>query len=152
MSKANKRKRMKYYLGAGIFIILTLFQLFILGQHLLNDAGWGQILKDVIWTVLLLLVTLGDYAIAKDVGTPDDDDERDNYIEMKTEHQLMKITMVLLWVLGAVFLAGGIILAKNSGVNTLVSALILVAIVLLTLWTLLIVIELILFAINYHRD
>lgn len=148
MKKNNKK--LKYGLFTLFYLVLFGFYIFFLINDLLKH-NTGSFIKDLILAVIILLMMLGSYWEMKDVGTFNEDDERDDFVQMKTESQMFKILDQILFWCGSALLAWGLILGKH-GVDTLVIVIISVAISLLILWNLMILIELILIGINYYRN
>ncbi|MBA1392523.1 hypothetical protein EQ500_01190 [Lactobacillus sp. XV13L] len=150
----NKKRKLRYYAETVFFMLCTASQLFMLSQHMLKHFAWPYIVKDLIWLVLSVVVTVGAYLSAKDVGTSEDldADERNKYLSMKTEQQVLKIFNTLLFVLGYGFLAGGVIFFQKSTTSYTAFVLVAIAIVLIALWNLLIVIELVLYFVNDYRN
>lgn len=148
----KNKKKIGYYAETIFVLILAIVWLSFLGYDVINGRNWSKIVEDLIWTGITILITLYNYHEAKKIGIVIEDDERDNYLIMKTESQMFKLTHNLILVLGVVFLITGSILSKNNGVTVLVIVLTSVAVILLFFWMLIIVIELILLFINYRHD
>ncbi|BDR59772.1 hypothetical protein [Lactobacillus xylocopicola] len=150
----NRKRKLKYYAETVFFMILTAGKVFRISQHLLKHLGWEYIVKDLVWLVLCLVVTVGTYYNAKDVGTSEDldADERYKYLNMKTDQQVLKIINVLLFVLGYGFLMWSVILYQQVGQAELKFILLVIGIVLVTLWNLLIIAEIVLFFVNDYRN
>lgn len=70
---------------------------------------------------------------AKNVGTVKGEDERDEYLEMKTNSQVFKIAIALVFILSLIFLIWGAFLWKNNGINTMVIVVMTIAITLTVL-------------------
>src|SRR5699024_5840576 len=83
MKKNDKKRKTKYTISTVFFLIITIIDMVDLYNDIFN--GRGHTIKDLVWLVILILVTLGNYYLMKDIGTIDDDDERDDYVQMKTD-------------------------------------------------------------------
>ncbi|NRO83559.1 hypothetical protein IMAU10149_00125 [Lactobacillus helveticus] len=92
MKKNDKKRKLKYAISTVFFLIVTILDVFDLYNDIFN--GRGHTIKDLIWLVILILATCGNYYLMKDVGTIDDDDERDAYVEMKTNSMMFKISLI----------------------------------------------------------
>ncbi|WP_147440860.1 hypothetical protein [Lactobacillus sp. ESL0230] len=140
-----------YYLETFFFLLCSVLSLYELGRDFLYKVEWIKLLKDSVWLVLAIIVTIGSFFRAKDVGTSQDDDERDRYLTMKVDQQAYRITKVLLFVIGYGLFAWGMILSKSVGYNEQVMVIVIISAVLVGLWNLLLLIELILGLYNYLR-
>ncbi len=94
---------------------------------------------------------------AKTIGTTkfedDVDDERDQYIEMKTNKFMFNISLNLLMILGAFLLICGMVWGKTAGLADIrVIILVPTGVAFLLLWTLLIITWFIVLAINYRKN
>lgn len=109
-------------------------------------------IKDLIWLVILILATCGNYYLMKDVGTIDDDDERDAYVEMKTNSMMFNILNWIIIIASIVFSVWGVILYSRNGNETWAFTLIIIGAVLSAIWILTIIINFIVWAVNYHKN
>ncbi|RMC47770.1 hypothetical protein F5ESL0230_00175 [Lactobacillus sp. ESL0230] len=151
MKKNNQKRKLMYYLETFFFLLCSVLSLYELGRDFLYKVEWIKLLKDSVWLVLAIIVTIGSFFRAKDVGTSQDDDERDRYLTMKVDQQAYRITKVLLFVIGYGLFAWGMILSKSVGYNEQVMVIVIISAVLVGLWNLLLLIELILGLYNYLR-
>ncbi|CAM3163459.1 hypothetical protein SAMN04487792_1041 [Lactobacillus bombicola] len=151
MKKNNQKRKLMYYLETFFFLLCSVLSLYELGRDFLYKVEWIKLLKDSVWLVLAIIVTIGSFLRAKDVGTSEDDDERDRYLTMKVDQQAYRITKVLLFVIGYGLFAWGMILSKSVGYNEQVMVIVIISAVLVGLWNLLLLIELILGLYNYLR-
>lgn len=152
MKKKNKRKKLRYYLTTIFFVLMVIFWLGLAGAYVLNKHRWDKAIENGILAVLSVLISFFYYRQTKNVGTTNGDDERDEYLETKTNSQMFKVTNVLIFILGMVFLIWGAFLWQNSGTNTLVIILMTIAVTLIVLWNILLLIQLILGIINEICD
>lgn len=151
MKKNNQKRKLVYYLEAFFFLLCSVLILYELGRDFLSKVEWFKLLKDSVWLVLAIIVTVGSFWRAKDVGISEDDDERNRYLTMKVDQQVYRITKALLFVIGFGLFAWGMILSKSVGYNEQVVVIIIISAVLVGLWNLLLLIELILSLYNYLR-
>lgn len=151
MKKNNQKRKLVYYLEAFFFLLCSVLTLYELGRDFLSKVEWFKLLKDSVWLVLAIIVTVGSFWRAKDVGISEDDDERNRYLTMKVDQQVYRITKALLFVIGLGLFVWGVILSKSVGYNEQVVVIIIISAVLVGLWNLLLVIELILGLYNYLR-
>lgn len=147
MNKNNKKRKFKYGLSTIFFLAIAAIYIFYLTQDILN--GRGKFVHDLIWLVISILISLGNYWAMKDVGTIDDEDERDNYVEMKTNNLMYKITNRILFISGIVSMAGGYMIYTRRGNNSLFVVLVAIGVVLLLIWNLIMIINLVILVINY---
>lgn len=149
MKKKNKRHQVGWGLQTLFLVILTGFQVYFI----FNDAftHTGNLMKDIISCLVCSFLTLDSYWEMKNVGTSEDDDERDQFVQTKTEAQMFKIMNWLLFILGASGIIGGTFLVNHSYPDQ-GYGLVIAAIPLLVIWELSFVIELILIFINYRRN
>ena len=132
------------------FLIVTILDVFDLYNDIFN--GRGHTIKDLIWLVILILATCGIYYLMKDVGTIDDDDERDAYVEMKTNSMMFNILNWIIIIASIVFSVWGVILYSRNGNEALAFTLIIIGAVLSAIWILTIIINFIVWAVNYHKN
>lgn len=151
MEKNNQKRKLVYYLEAFFFLLCSVLTLYELGRDFLSKVEWIKLLKDSVWLVLAVIVTVGSFWRAKDVGTSEDDDKRDRYLTMKVDQQVYRITKVLLFMIRFGLFASGMILSKSVGYNEQVVVIIIISAVLVGLWNLLLLIEFILGLYNYLR-
>ena len=104
MKKNDKKRKLKYAISTVFFLIVTILDVFDLYNDIFN--GRGHTIKDLIWLVILILATCGNYYLMKDVGTIDDDDERDAYVEMKTNSMMFNILNWIIIIASIVFQFG----------------------------------------------
>lgn len=151
-----QKKKLRAYGSTLFFLILFIIWLFFLSTDVLGKNGWGKIIQDLIWTAILGGATFCTFHDAKSIGTSknvNDEDERDKYIELKTDKMMFNISQNLILILGVITLVWGLIVGKQAGAdNFLAMTLITVAITLLFLWNLLLVIWLLVTYINYRRN
>lgn len=152
MKEKNKRKKLTYYLITTIFVLLAVFWLGLAGAYVVSKNRWDKALENGILAVISVLVACFYYHQTKNVGTIAGDDERDDYLRMKTDSQMYKVTSMLILILGSVFLIWGAFLWQYSATNTLIIVLMTIAATLLILWNILLLVELILGIINEIRD
>ncbi len=105
MKKNDKKRKLKYAISTVFFLIVTILDVFDLYNDIFN--GRGHTIKDLIWLVILILATCGNYYLMKDVGTIDDDDERDAYVEMKTNSMMFNILNWIIIIASIVFFSLG---------------------------------------------
>lgn len=148
----NKRKRQKYYLIACFFMVLAVFWIGLSVAYILYKNRWDKTVENTFYTVVSALVALFYYYQAKNVGTVKGEDERDEYLEMKTNSQVFKIASALVLILSLIFLLWGAFLWKNNGINAMVIVVMTIAITLTVLWNVLLLIELILGIFNEVRN
>lgn len=155
-NKKLQKKKLRAYGSTLFFLILFIIWLFFLSTDVLGNNGWGKIIQDLIWTVILGGATFFTFHDAKSIGTSkfvNDEDERDQYIELKTDKMMFNISQNLILILGVIALIWGLIVGKQAGAdNFLAMTLVTVAITLLFVWNLLLVIWLIVTYINYRRN
>ena len=82
----------------------------------------------------------------------DDEDERDEFIAVKTDHQMYKIASWLIYILSLVFLIGAAFMYENQGFTDLVLVLTTVCCTLIILWNILFLIEIIIGITNEFRN
>ncbi|ALI52540.1 hypothetical protein [Lactobacillus helveticus] len=150
MKKNDKKRKLKYAISTVFFLIVTILDVFDLYNDIFN--GRGHTIKDLIWLVILILATCGNYYLMKDVGTIDDDDERDAYVEMKTNSMMFNILNWIIIIASIVFSVWGVILYSRNGNETLAFTLIIIGAVLSAIWILTIIINFIVWAVNYHKN
>ncbi|MBW7986509.1 hypothetical protein E0700_07550 [Lactobacillus helveticus] len=150
MKKNDKKRKLKYAISTVFFLIVTILDVFDLYNDIFN--GRGHTIKDLIWLVILILATYGNYYLMKDVGTIDDDDERDAYVEMKTNSMLLNILNWIIIIASIVFSVWGVILYSRNGNEALAFTLIIIGAVLSAIWILTIIINFIVWAVNYHKN
>lgn len=126
-------------------MILTIIWTIFLLIDVINDRS--GIVKDIFWIVFLAIITIIGYKV-KD----EKDDERDEYIEAKTDQKMYKIAEYIIFILGFICTVAASLLYKNTGTTTLNIVLISVGVTLLLVWNLLMIISFVVYAINYNKN
>ena len=151
--KKNKKRKLKYYFSACFFTLSALLELALIGLEILQHRRQIDIPKNIIYAVFAISFAFYLYYKAKTVGTDkDDEDEREEFIAVKTDHQMYKIANWLIYILSLVFLTGAAFMYKAQGFTTLVIILITIAATLSVLWNLLLLIEMIIGITNELRN
>ena len=151
--KKNKKRKLKYYFSACFFTLSALLELALISLEILQHRRQIDIPKNIIYAVFAISFAVYLYYKAKTVGTDkDDEDERDEFIAVKTDHQMYKIANWLIYILSLVFLTGAAFMYKAQGFTTLVIILITIAATLSVLWNLLLLIEMIIGITNELRN
>ena len=151
--KKNKKRKLKYYFSACFFTLSALLELVLIGLEILQHRRQIDIPKNIIYAVFAISFAAYLYYKAKTVGTDkDDEDERDEFIAVKTDHQMYKIANWLIYILSLVFLIGAAFMYEAQGFTTLVIILITIAATLSVLWNLLLLIEMIIGITNELRN
>lgn len=156
-TKNIQKRRHRYLLLATGSLLLTIAFLFFLGDDLLVRGEWLKAVKDLIFIGFFGISTWFNFHQARTIGTDkfedDADDERDEYIDMKTNKVMFSISLNLLMILGAALLIGGAVLGRSVGTDDIrVMVLASVGITLLMLWNLLMIIWFVVYVINYRRN
>lgn len=125
--------------------ILTVIWMIILLIDVIN--GKSSIVTDIIWIVILAILTVISYKL-KD----EKDDERDEYIEAKTDQKMYKIAKYVIFILGAICTVAASIVYTNVGFTTLTIVLMSVGITLLLVWNLLMILNFVVYAIIYQKS
>lgn len=149
MTKKNKRRQLGWALQTLLLLVLSGFQIYFIFNDVFTHTG--DLLKDIVSCLVCSFLTIGSYWEMKDVGTSENDDERDKFVEMKTEAQMFKIMNWLLFIVGAIGIVGGTLLV-NHGNTDQGYALVIAGIPLLLIWSLCLIIELVLLFVNYHKN
>ncbi len=149
MKNKNKRRKLGLVLQTLLLLVLSGCQIYFVFHDAFSHTG--NLIKDIISCLVCSFLTLGSYWEMKDVGTSEDDDERDHFVQRKTEAQMFKIMDWLHFILGAVGIVGGTLLVKQ-GYFKQGYGLLTAAIPLLFVWGLCLIIELILIFVNYHQN
>ena len=151
--KKNKKRKLKYYFSACFFTLSALLELALISLEILQHRRQIDIPKNIVYAVFAISVAVYLFYKAKTVGTDEDDeDERDEFITVKTDHQMYKIANWLIYILSLVFLTGAAFMYKAQGFTTLVIILITIAATLSVLWNLLLLIEVIMGITNELRN
>ena len=151
--KKNKKRKIKYYFAACFFTLSALLELALNSLEILQHRRQIDIPKNIVYAVFAISVAAYLFYKAKTVGTDiDDEDERDEFIAVKTDHQMYKIANWLIYILSLVFLTGAAFMYKAQGFTTLVIILITIAATLSVLWNLLLLIEVIMGITNELRN
>lgn len=147
MSK-KKEAKISASIWTILMILLMCCNIFFLTIDITKHHS-GNYIKDIIYLLISMLLVFIFYHETKKTGTINNDDERDNFIQMKAESQAFNI---IEWILplSAIALMIWASLVKNNEIA--VSVLGGIAIVLNLLWFVLIILELILLAVNYHKN
>lgn len=88
----------------------------------------------------------------KDIGTIDDDDERDDYVQMKTDSTSYHILEWIIIIASVAFSAWGVILYSKNGNEQLAFVLIIIGAVLSSIWILTIIINFLIWLVNYYKN
>ena len=150
MKKNDKKRKIKYAISTVFFLIITIIDMVDLYNDIFN--GRGHTIKDLVWLVILILVTLGNYYLMKDIGTIDDDDERDDYVQMKADSTSYHILEWIIIIASVAFSAWGVILYSKNGNEQLAFVLIIIGAVLSSIWILTIIINFIIWLVNYYKN
>ena len=151
--KKNKKRKIKYYCAACFFVLLALLELVLISLAVLQHQRQNSIPKNIIYAVFAISVAVYLFYKAKTVGTDEDDeDERDEFIVVKTDHQMYKIASWLIYILSLVFLIGAAFMYENQGFTDLVLVLTTVCCTLIILWNILFLIEIIIGITNEFRN
>ena len=151
--KKNKKRKIKYYFAACFFTLSALLELALISLEILQHRRQIDIPKNIVYAVFAISFAFYLYYKAKTVGTDkDDEDERDEFIAVKTDHQMYKIASWLIYILSLVFLTSAALMYKAQGFTTLVIILITIAATLSVLWNLLLLIEMIIGITNELRN
>lgn len=134
------------------FALCSALQLFFLVTDVINRKT-GNCIKDIIWLVVSVCLTIGYFYAAKNFGTSkmEEDDERDKFIQSKTNNQAFNILQWVLFISGGVVEIFALILAQN-GIDSRTIIIFIIASVLLFLWTFSWILQMILLIINYLRN
>lgn len=132
-----------------IFAILSVIQLLELIYDVANRKSVNYI-QDVIWLILGICLTVGYFYSTKYIGIAkiEEDDERDKFIQTKTNNQAFNILQWVLFVLGAVTIIIDVNLGQ-MGLDSRAMVIIVVGVVLIFLWAFSWILQLILMIINY---
>lgn len=154
-TKSIKTRKLRAY-GATLFCLISfILWLVFLCQDFLTKSDWGKIIHDIVWAGISGIVTFCCFYDAKTIGTSNEinDDERDDYIEMKTGNSMFNISQNLILILGVIALVWSLVLSKQVGISdSLVMTLMIIAVTLLVIWNSLILIWLVVTFINYRRN
>ena len=151
--KKNKKRKLKYYFAASFFTLSALLELALISLEVLQHRRQTDIPKNIIYAVFAISFAVYLYYKAKTVGTDkDDEDERDEFIAVKTDHQMYKIASWLIYILSLVFLIGAVFMYEAQGFTDLVLVLTTVCCTLVILWNILFLIEIIMGITNELRN
>ena len=151
--KKNKKRKIKYYFAACFFTFLALLELVLISLEVLQHRRQIDIPKNIVYAVLAISVAAYLFYKAKTVGTDiDDEDERDEFIAVKTDHQMYKIANRLIYSLSLVFITSAAFMYEAQGFTILVIILTTIAATLSVLWNLLLLIEMIIGITNELRN
>ena len=151
--KKNKKRKLKYYFSACFFTLSAFLELALIGLEILQHRRQIDIPKNIIYAVFAISFAAYLYYKAKTVGTDkDDEDERDEFIAVKTNHQMYKIANWLIYILSLVFITSAAFMYEAQGFTTLVIILTTIAATLSVLWNLLLLIEMIIGITNELRN
>ena len=151
--KKNKKRKLKYYFSACFFTLSALLELALISLEILQHRRQTDIPKNIVYAVFAISFAFYLYYKAKTVGTDkDDEDERDEFIAVKTDHQMYKIASWLIYILSLVFLISAALMYKAQGFTILVIILTTIAATLSVLWNLLLLIEMIIGITNELRN
>ena len=151
--KKNKKRKIKYYCAACFFVLLALLELVLISLAVLQHQRQNSIPKNIIYAVFAISIAVYLFYKAKTEDAEiDDEDERDEFIIVKTDHQMYKIASWLIYILSLVFLTSAAFMYEAQGFTTLVIILTTIAATLSVLWNLLLLIEMILGITNELRN
>ena len=151
--KKNKKRKLKYYFSASFFTLSALLELALISLEILQHRRQIDIPKNIVYAVFAISVAAYLFYKAKTVGTDiDDEDERDEFIIVKTDHQMYKIASWLIYILSLVFLIGAVFMYEAQGFTDLVLVLTTVCCTLIILWNILFLIEMIMGITNELRN
>ena len=151
--KKNKKRKLKYYFSASFFTLSALLEFALISLEVLQHRRQTDIPKNIIYAVFAISFAFYLYYKAKTVGTDkDDEDERDEFIAVKTDHQMYKIANWLIYILSLVFIISAAFMYEAQGFTTPVIILTTIAATLSVLWNLLLLIEMILVITNELRN
>lgn len=60
-------------------------------QLVLSHGSFFDISRRLFWGIIFIIAAWGSYHAAKDVGTSEDDDERDKYVRQKHDQKCIKL-------------------------------------------------------------
>ena len=151
--KKNKKRKIKYYCAACFFVLLALLELVLISLAVLQHQRQNSIPKNIIYAVFAISVAVYLFYKAKteDAGI-DDEDERDEFIIVKTDHQMYKIASWLIYILSLVFLIAAAFIYEAQGFTDLVLVLTTICCTLIILWNILFLIEIIIGINNEFRN
>ena len=151
--KKNKKRKLKYYFSACFFTLSALLELALINLEILQHRRQTDIPKNIIYAVFAISVAVYLFYKAKtEDGEIDDEDERDEFIIVKTDHQMYKIASWLIYILSLVFLTSAALMYKAQGFTDLVLVLTTVCCTLVILWNILFLIEVIMGITNEFRN
>ena len=151
--KKNKKRKLKYYFSACFFTLSALLELALISLEILQHRRQTDIPKNIIYAVFAISFAFYLYYKAKTVGTDKDvEDERDEFIAVKTDHQMYKIANWLIYILSMVFITSAAFMYEAQGFTIPVIILTTIAATLSVLWNLLLLIEMILGITNELRN
>ena len=151
--KKNKKRKIKYYCAACFFVLLALLEVVLISLAVLQHQRQNSIPKNIIYAVFAISVAVYLFYKAKtEDGEIDDEDERDEFIIVKTDHQMYKIANWLIYILSLAFLIGAAFMYETQGFTDLVLVLTTVCCTLIILWNILFLIEIIIGITNEFRN
>ncbi len=125
----------------------------LISLAVLQHQRQNSIPKNIIYAVFDISVAVYLFYKAKTEDAEiDDEDERDEFIIVKTDHQMYKIASWLIYILSLVFLIGAAFMYENQGFTDLVLVLTTVCCTLIILWNILFLIEIIIGITNEFRN
>ncbi|WP_251716181.1 hypothetical protein [Lactobacillus agrestimuris] len=149
--KNEKKRRLKYTLATILTFLMTLIWVVFLILDITNVHN-GNPIQDIIYVIVLLVVTMLEYFRLRDIGTPDDEDERDNYIDQRVNAKMYKISQWIILGLAAVLMCFAGFLYKQPGNHDFAFAVGLIAVTLGMLWNVFLLIEIIISVIVEHKS
>ena len=151
--KKNKKRKIKYYCAACFFVLLALLEVVLISLAVLQHQRQNSIPKNIIYAVFDISVAVYLFYKAKtEDGEIDDEDERDEFITVKTDHQMYKIASWLIYILSLVFLIAAAFIYEAQGFTDLVLVLTTVCCTLIILWNILFLIEIIIGITNEFKN
>ena len=151
--KKNKKRKIKYYCAACFFVLLALLEVVLISLAVLQHQRQNSIPKNIIYAVFDISVAVYLFYKAKTEDAEiDDEDERDEFITVKTDHQMYKIASWLIYILSLVFLIAAAFIYEAQGFTDLVLVLTTVCCTLIILWNILFLIEIIIGITNEFRN
>ncbi len=125
----------------------------LISLAVLQHQRQNSIPKNIIYAVFDISVAVYLFYKAKTEDAEiDDEDERDEFIIVKTDHQMYKIANWLIYILSLIFMTSAAFMYEAQGFTTLVIILITIAATLCVLWNLLLLIEMIIGITNELRN
>ena len=125
----------------------------LISLAVLQHQRQNSIPKNIIYAVFAISVAVYLFYKAKTEDAEiDDEDERDEFIIVKTDHQMYKIASWLIYILSLAFLIGAAFMYETQCFTDLVLVLTTVCCTLIILWNILFLIEIIIGITNEFRN